>query len=296
MPICERCGKEHDGSYGTGRFCSKYCANVRPFPKEVRDKISQRNRKYFGTETRICERCGKPFEVDLRKDSKRWPKRFCSPSCANTHNHTQETKDKISAGIKRYIDNGGDFNGLWKSGGSQHSHGKFKCGYYKNFWCDSIYELVFLIYCLDHNISIQRCSLSFTYTNNGRQHKYIPDFQCGHKNIIELKGQYTAMVDLKRNCIPDKYNYVVLYKQDLKKCFDYVCNKYNVGKKLLYTLYENKTVQKYTYTCSVCGKQFETYYKTDKEYKTCSKRCAGMVKHIKEHNNIKVDYILDKYK
>ena len=24
--ICENCGKEHDGSYGSGRFCSKECA------------------------------------------------------------------------------------------------------------------------------------------------------------------------------------------------------------------------------------------------------------------------------
>lgn len=26
MPICEYCGKEHDGSYGSGRFCSAKCA------------------------------------------------------------------------------------------------------------------------------------------------------------------------------------------------------------------------------------------------------------------------------
>jgi very-short-patch-repair endonuclease len=25
---CEECGKEHDGSYGTGRFCSKHCRSV----------------------------------------------------------------------------------------------------------------------------------------------------------------------------------------------------------------------------------------------------------------------------
>ena len=24
---CENCGKEHDGSYGSGRFCSKLCAH-----------------------------------------------------------------------------------------------------------------------------------------------------------------------------------------------------------------------------------------------------------------------------
>jgi len=26
MKVCERCGKEHDGVYGTGRYCSKKCA------------------------------------------------------------------------------------------------------------------------------------------------------------------------------------------------------------------------------------------------------------------------------
>lgn len=29
MPICERCGLEHDGTFGSGRFCSSYCAATR---------------------------------------------------------------------------------------------------------------------------------------------------------------------------------------------------------------------------------------------------------------------------
>lgn len=27
MAICEQCGKEHDGSFGSGRFCSRSCSN-----------------------------------------------------------------------------------------------------------------------------------------------------------------------------------------------------------------------------------------------------------------------------
>lgn len=27
MPICEQCGKEHDGSFGSGRFCCRSCSN-----------------------------------------------------------------------------------------------------------------------------------------------------------------------------------------------------------------------------------------------------------------------------
>ena len=29
MPICERCGSEHDGTFGSGRFCCSYCAATR---------------------------------------------------------------------------------------------------------------------------------------------------------------------------------------------------------------------------------------------------------------------------
>ena len=40
MNTCERCGKEHDGSYGSGRFCSKSCANARDHSDETKKKIS----------------------------------------------------------------------------------------------------------------------------------------------------------------------------------------------------------------------------------------------------------------
>ena len=31
MAICEKCGKEHDGSFGSGRYCSGVCAHSRDF-------------------------------------------------------------------------------------------------------------------------------------------------------------------------------------------------------------------------------------------------------------------------
>jgi len=41
MAVCERCGKEHDGSYGSGRFCGYSCANVRIHSRETKQKISK---------------------------------------------------------------------------------------------------------------------------------------------------------------------------------------------------------------------------------------------------------------
>ena len=41
MAVCEVCGKEHDGTYGSGRFCSRRCANVRIYTEQTRQKISE---------------------------------------------------------------------------------------------------------------------------------------------------------------------------------------------------------------------------------------------------------------
>jgi hypothetical protein len=45
--ICEKCGKEHDGSFGSGRFCSKSCANSRKHSEESRLKTSKSLLSYY---------------------------------------------------------------------------------------------------------------------------------------------------------------------------------------------------------------------------------------------------------
>jgi hypothetical protein len=37
----EKCNKEHDGSFGSGKYCSKSCANSRVRTDEVKKKISE---------------------------------------------------------------------------------------------------------------------------------------------------------------------------------------------------------------------------------------------------------------
>ena len=37
---CLKCGKEHDGTFGSGKYCSKSCANSRIRTEEVKKKIS----------------------------------------------------------------------------------------------------------------------------------------------------------------------------------------------------------------------------------------------------------------
>ena len=38
---CIKCNKEHDGSFGSGKYCSKSCANSRVRTDEVKKKISE---------------------------------------------------------------------------------------------------------------------------------------------------------------------------------------------------------------------------------------------------------------
>ena len=54
--ICENCNKEHDGSYGSGRFCCKECA--RSFSTKNENKLKLKEAK--------CIECGKKIYVNKR--------------------------------------------------------------------------------------------------------------------------------------------------------------------------------------------------------------------------------------
>lgn len=55
--ICENCGKEHDGTYASGRFCSKECAK----------SYSTKNINYKETKIANCVICGK--EIIITKNA-----------------------------------------------------------------------------------------------------------------------------------------------------------------------------------------------------------------------------------
>jgi len=73
--ICENCGKEHDGSYGSGRFCSKECArafstkNTTGQLKEAKC-IDCGKIIYIGKRAPIkncrCEECNKKYQLNKK--------------------------------------------------------------------------------------------------------------------------------------------------------------------------------------------------------------------------------------
>ena len=56
---CEYCGKEHDGSYGSGRFCSSRCKQIYLVIRS--NKSPKRKHKY------ICSECKIEYIGGLRK-------------------------------------------------------------------------------------------------------------------------------------------------------------------------------------------------------------------------------------
>ena len=51
--ICENCGKEHSGDFGSGRFCSKKCAK----------SFSTKNINHKETKHAKCIICGKEIMI-----------------------------------------------------------------------------------------------------------------------------------------------------------------------------------------------------------------------------------------
>lgn len=79
---CEKCGESHNGTYGSGRFCSAACArgfSTKSKRKEINKKVSKTLRKSLLKKIFVfdCVICGKEKKV---KWSKRKQK-TCSLSC-----------------------------------------------------------------------------------------------------------------------------------------------------------------------------------------------------------------------
>jgi len=126
-------------------------------------------------------------------------------------NHTKETKDRLSViATNRGI------------GGYQQGSGRGKKGWYKDFFCDSSWELAYVIYSLDNAIDIKRNTEKRKYFWDGKEKNYIPDFIV-EGTITEIKGYKTEQWLAKLEANPDVK---VLYKTELQPILDYVIMKY----------------------------------------------------------------------
>lgn len=79
--VCEFCGKEHNGSYGSGRFCCSKCARKFSSNLDKEKRLSNISKSLKG---RVSSLKGKKFNGGENK----------------IHKQTEETKKKISNTLK----------------------------------------------------------------------------------------------------------------------------------------------------------------------------------------------------
>lgn len=126
--------------------------------------------------------------------------------------HTAESKAKLSEKAKA--------NG---SGGYIPGSGRGKRGWYRDFWCDSSWELAFVMYHLDHGIDISRNDQRFSYVYKGQEHHYTPDFVVSGE-LVEVKGVVTEQWQAKVDQFPGTLK--VLYKEDMQPFIGYAQERY----------------------------------------------------------------------
>lgn len=283
MYICKNCGKAFDKKYSIysdGNFCCKKCSrsyssNVKR--DEINKKVSflllKRSKEKYNKNPKVCPICNSliPYERRMRKT--------CSEKCSNK--------------AKAIIPNHKNCGGYRKGSGKGHK------GWYKGIYCDSTYELAYVIYCLDHNIKINRCKETFEYIYKNKKHKYHPDFVVNDE-IIEIKGIRTKLVDIKIKSVNKPIK--ILYRNDLIYCFNYVSETYNKiyknGYNTFYELYDNYK-PKYKYICDNCGKEFYKDKQVNTNIKFCCRSCSGKYIHNKNKNDTyvknKISISLKKY-
>ena len=222
---CENCGRLMTEKFGSGRFCCRACANSRQLSEETRQKIRSSIQTTVGIgaenlwhinamqkytqNSKYCVICGKALPYESRA------RQTCSKTCKSTLLGL-----KVKVAVKQH---GGNFNNTRNA----------KYGTYKGIQCDSSYELAYLIYCLDHNISIIRNTQGFQYTYNNQIHTYYPDFIVDGV-YVEIKNYWSEQVQAKIDALPESIKYTIIYKDQIKKYINYCKATYGKDFTLLY--------------------------------------------------------------
>ncbi len=259
---CENCGKEHNGSYGSGRFCSKSCKQSY-IAKQVKHRVceftknSSKYRAPYGTW--ICSKCNKIFETRRKLtehchqnhplNGKAWN----SGLTKETDNRLKISSEKISKTLKDGYNSKRLKHPEWTKEnrlkqserakkrhlGGYHKHGgRGIRGWYKGFWCDSSWELAYTIYNLEHNINFIRNKTGFEYFYNGMIRKYFPDYILNDGTYVEIKGYEDEKAKIKhKTFIESNHKLYVIGEKEIQPYLNYVIEKY--GKNFI-KLYELK--------------------------------------------------------
>ena len=215
--------------FGSGRFCSKACANSRVKSDESKIKVSQS----------LFHHNSKQVDNGISKRQLNVEKYNLNPSRCSVCNAIlpYEKRNNKTCGIKSCILKQQSIkmtNILADKGLHRTVPKRYKYGIYNGIHCDSSWELAFLMYCLDKAIPIKRCQDHFQYEINNHRHNYFPDFIVNDV-YYEIKNYYTETVKAKISQFPKDKKLVIIDSKDIKKYINYCKEKYG---EMFYTLYD----------------------------------------------------------
>ena len=230
---CEKCGKLMTEKFGSGRFCSKSCANSRVHSNETKEKISQslmhnennhysvivNDKKYecredaYNDNPKYCVICGAIIPYKHRN------RNTCGETCYHKLLGRKASQNVANAG--------GNLN--------PHPNKNCKYGRYQGIRCDSTYELAFVVYNMDMGRKVSRCKNGFPYSYSGKKHTYYPDFVMDGI-IYEIKNYFTPLVDAKAKAVPQDIAYKLILKEEMTPYIEYCRKKY--GKCFWEVLYD----------------------------------------------------------
>jgi hypothetical protein len=111
-----------------------------------------------------------------------------------------------------------------KSGGYREKGGRGKQGWYKGYYCNSSWELAWVIYQLDRGLQFKRNTQGFEYEFENRKYKFYPDFIIENGNYVEIKAYIDAKNKEKILNFPHKLQ--VIGRNDIKLYIQYVEETY----------------------------------------------------------------------
>lgn len=127
---------------------------------------------------------------------------------------TSEEKKSKYGGPKRWSPN---------TGGIRAGSGRGKKGWYKGYWCDSSWELAWVIYNLDHGVSFTRNREGFSYSYANKTFKFYPDFKV-MDGYVEVKGWVDEKTRAKLSQFSGKLT--VIDKAGMKPYLEYAVNQH----------------------------------------------------------------------
>lgn len=185
---CETCKNFHDGTFGSGRFCSRSCANSSSTSKkrlQINQKVSQKLKgKVIKTRLiKFCLTCSSKFETLFSY------KRYCSKDCVRKRIITEEYREQCSTQLKLQYANGRKVSGGYtKRIEVETSNGILKVqGSFEKRAC-----LIFDVLLAQKIItSWSYNEKRFPYFWNMKHRTYLPDFCVQFADVsmfVETKG------------------------------------------------------------------------------------------------------------